>query len=161
MTDPTTPSVRLTRWLKATPQRVFDAWTNAQQVARWLSPNEAIKQAFTEVDARVGGRFRFGYANPDTGHVNTVAGEYLVVDPPRRLVFTWAWIPPHDEFTADQMNFDSTVTIELTDRDGGTQITLTHEKLPTGPITERHIWGWNGALDRLVGHAGHGPHRPR
>ncbi len=150
MTNPQPPSVRLTRWFKAPPQRVFDAWTHQQQIARWLSPNKAIKQVLTQVDARVGGAFRFGYANPDTGHVNTVAGKYLVVDPPRRLVFTWAWLPPHDEFSDQELAFDSTVTVELTNLDGGTQIILTHEKLPTGPITQRHIWGWTGALDRLV-----------
>ncbi len=150
MTDAAEPTVRLTRWLNASPRRVFEAWTRAQDVARWLSPRPDIAVAFAEVDARPGGAYRIGFRNPESGHVNVVAGRYLEIDPPARLVMSWAWQPPHDEFPDAFVGADSVVTVELVGVDGGAQLTLTHRGLPGGAITDRHAWGWNGALDRLT-----------
>lgn len=154
MTEATTKTVRLTRWLKAEPQRVFAAWTDPAQVTKWWTPADDIDLVASEVDARVGGVLKLGYRRRGTEHVNVILGRYTDVDPPSRLVFTWAWQPPHDEFPDDQLDFESTVTVELTAVDGGTQINLTHEGLPAGELAERHDWGWNGALDHLVGYAG-------
>jgi len=143
------PIVQLTRWLKATPQRVFRSWTDPNQVSKWLSPTPEIELAQVAIDARVGGSYRLSYRNPDTGHINVVLGQYVEFDPPNRLVITWAWQPPHDGFPESFLGHISTVTIDLVELDGGTQITLTHQNLPSGEISQRHVWGWNGALDQL------------
>lgn len=149
MPDTVADPLRITRLINASPERVFRAWTDPTQISQWLSPHSDIKQVVTETEARAGGAYRFGFANPQTGHVNTVEGRYLEIIPHTRLVFTWAWQAPHDEFPDEFLTSESTVTVELSEIEGKTQLTLTHERLPLGPIADRHAWGWNGTLDQL------------
>ena len=71
-------------------------------------------------------------------------GEYRELVPRKKIVFTWRW----DDDEAWE-NHDSVVTVELSDRDGGTEVKLTHEKLPSEESRDRHNEGWNSVLDRL------------
>ncbi len=74
----------------------------------------------------------------------TVFGEYRELVPVKKIVFTWQW---DDDDVWD--NRTSIVTVELSDRDGGTQLRLTHEQLPSEESRDRHNEGWNSVLDRL------------
>ncbi|MEM7627065.1 MAG: SRPBCC domain-containing protein [Planctomycetota bacterium] len=150
MTDAIAPTVHLTRWIKASPQRVFEAWTTADQLARWLSPGPEHPLAEVVADARVGGELRLAYGTADAGRYDAVVGQFLELTPPQRLVFTWAWQSPHSEFAAEDLGHESTVTIDLLPIDGGTELTLRHRGLPPGLMSERHTWGWTGALDQLA-----------
>ncbi|MGH7343522.1 MAG: SRPBCC family protein [Candidatus Rokuibacteriota bacterium] len=78
-------SVVVVRTVKAPPQQVFAAWTDAAQLQRWLAP---IAQA----DGRVGGHFRLEVQAADGAHV--VAGEYRELVPDQRLVMTWVYEGP-------------------------------------------------------------------
>jgi uncharacterized protein YndB with AHSA1/START domain len=92
-----------------------------------------------EVDARVGGRFRIVMKGPDCDHEHT--GEYLVLDRPRRLVFTW--------FSEETHGRATTVSVEIRPRGGEAELTLTHEGLPDEPAAARHRSGWGGILEKL------------
>jgi uncharacterized protein YndB with AHSA1/START domain len=70
----------------------------------------------------------------------TTAGTYKEIRPSEKLVFTWGPETPEQA--------DSVVTIEFTDQDDGTLVTLTHEKLPEG-MGESHREGWTSALEHL------------
>ena len=131
----TTP-VKLRRLLPATAEEVFAAWTDPSLMGRWLSPGG---HAEAEVDLRVGGRFRVTMVGQ--GQRIEHAGEYLEVDPPRRLAFTWA-----SPFTGPG---PSVVTVELRPLEDGTELLLTHEQLPEDQI-EPHAGGWGRMLDRLT-----------
>ena len=74
----------------------------------------------------------------------TVHGEYRELVPNRKVVFTWQW--DDDE---DWENNTSVVTVELSDAVGGTELRLTHERLPSEASRDRHNEGWNSVLDRL------------
>ncbi|MEO1235748.1 MAG: SRPBCC domain-containing protein [Planctomycetota bacterium] len=148
MTD-AAPAAKLTKWIAASPQRVFEAWTTADQLTRWLSPGPDIPLAEAVADAHVGGTLRLVYLTPDAPHPEVVLGRYLEVSPFRRLVFTWAWQAPHSTFPVEHLGRDSTVTVDLLPIDGGTQVTLVHEGLPPGPMSARHAQGWTGALEQL------------
>jgi len=93
-----------------------------------------------EIDAKVGGRFNFTDRRPDMGDVEHV-GEYLEIDRPRRLVFTFA-VPKF----SDQ---SSTVALDFAPAPGGgADITLTHDGV-LEDYAQRTEAGWGGILDRL------------
>lgn len=134
-------TLRVERRFRASPERVFEAWTTADALSRWSSPDAGV--ADVEVELRVGGRYRMAMAGPD-GTVHRVAGTYREVDAPRRLVYTWRWetIPGFPE---------TLVTVELTPRaDGGTDLLLVHEGLPDTPSGRRHELGWDASLAKLA-----------
>ena len=132
-------ALRLVRVLQAPPEEVFDAWTDAASLAVWMAPG-AVSRSVVELDARVGGRFRIVMKGPDCDHVHE--GEYLVVERPRRLVFTW--------ISAATGGLATTVTVELVPRGRGeTELTLTHEGLPDEAAREQHGSGWGDILRKL------------
>jgi uncharacterized protein YndB with AHSA1/START domain len=135
MTDATPRVVRIQRVLRATPERVFAAWTDAALIARWMSP---VGHAIAYVEPRPGGALHVTMVGDDRRieHV----GEFREVVPGRRLVFTW--ISP---FTGPE---PSVVTVELVAVADGTELRLTHEALPPEEA-ESHGGGWGLMLDRL------------
>src|SRR3954465_322104 len=78
-------TITLTRRVAASPERVFAAWTDVEQLAAWWWPQ--LAGTTYDVDARRGGRFRIH--SPAIGA--TVTGVYAEGEPPRRLAFTWRW----------------------------------------------------------------------
>jgi uncharacterized protein YndB with AHSA1/START domain len=136
-----TISLRIERWFDAPRELVFKAWTDPEHLAKWWGP-EGVTIPVYEVDARVGGKFRTCMAGPD-GSENWVQGVYREVEPPRRLVFTWAWeedgVPGHQTL----------VTVELSDANGGTNLVLTHEGFETEESCQKHNSGWSSSLNCL------------
>ncbi len=132
----TEDAVVIRRTIPASAERVFDAWTDPEQLARWMSP---VGHAVAEVDARVGGSIRVTMSGD--GRTIEHTGEYLAIERPRRLVFSW-----RSPYTGGGT---SRVTVELIDGAGGTALTLRHELLPLVAIVS-HAGGWGSMLDRLA-----------
>src|SRR5215469_8216190 len=82
-------SVTLVRQIAARPSIVWDMLSTADGVAAWWGPEE-LPVTLAEVDARLGGAFRIRFRTSN-GLEHEACGEYLVVDPPRRLVMSWRW----------------------------------------------------------------------
>jgi len=136
------PSLTLKRRLKAPPAKVFAAWTDPEKIMRWMGPAD-FKTPQAESDARVGGRYRFVMLAPN-GEQHVVRGVYREVVANEKLVFTWAWdAAPGDE------PYESLVTVLFKPDDGGTLLTLTHERLFDEESRDGHEKGWNGSLDKL------------
>jgi uncharacterized protein YndB with AHSA1/START domain len=135
-------SLEIKRFIKAPRERVYAAWTDPAQLKQWFGP-ENVSTRNLIADARVGGEFRWELTNSE-GEELTMRGEYRELQPPRKIVFTWQW--QDDE---DWENHISIVTVELSDRDGGTELRLKHEQLPTEESRDGHTRGWNSALDKL------------
>jgi uncharacterized protein YndB with AHSA1/START domain len=129
-------ALEIRRVLAATPERVFTAWTDASWLARWMSP---VGHARVEADPRPGGRLRVVMVG-DGREIEHV-GEFVEVEPPYRLSFTW-----RSAYTGDR---PSRVTIELAATAGGTELTLRHQRLPAGAAAS-HRSGWGTMLDRLA-----------
>jgi uncharacterized protein YndB with AHSA1/START domain len=83
------PVIRTRRFVKASPDLVFEAWTNPDHLRNWWGPRR-LEMVVCEVDLRVGGGWRFVHRAPD-GQEFAFYGKYLEVDPPNRLVATWTW----------------------------------------------------------------------
>lgn len=139
----TIPTVTLAREFDAAPDRVFAAWTEPDALRRWFHPDPAVETYLAQVDLTVGGRYRIGMRNRQ-GDTFIVGGEYLEVEPPHRLVFTWAW-----EAGADPAHSQVTVTIEPLDG-GRSRVTLDHARLETEADRTGHGEGWNGTLAQLA-----------
>ena len=142
MTQPENFKVEVTRHIKAPRNRVYAAWTDPAQMKQWFGP-ENVQTRDLIADARVGGEFRWDLTNSE-GEKMTMRGEYRELLPNKKIVFTWQW-----EDDEDWENHTSIVTVELADRDGGTELRLTHEQLPNEESRNGHTRGWNSALDKL------------
>ena len=132
------------RLIAAPAKDVFDAWIDAEAMTVWMTPGTS-KKADVTLDARVGGRFEI-VMRSEHGTIPH-RGVYQVIDRPRRLVFTW-----NSPYAGDH---DSLVTVDFLARAGGTEVVVTHEKLPTEVAVGQHREGWNGCLDGLEAYLGH------
>jgi uncharacterized protein YndB with AHSA1/START domain len=134
-------TVRFTRRFAAPRERVFRAWTNAQELKEWWRPNGFTTGA-VEIDLREGGRYCIAM-QPPQGEVRYVQGTYVEVRPPERLVMTWAakGSPRHD-------GHESLLTIEFVADGEATEVILTHERLPDAFVGD-HSAGWRSTLDHL------------
>jgi len=133
------PPLIITRTFSVPQERVFKAWTTADQLARWFSPTDQY-EVKAILDLRVGGAYRIEMHHSG-GNVNTVIGIYQLIDAPKKLAFTWRWegSPPPDTL----------VTIDFVPRGEFTDVTMTHEKLPTLESRDQHEKGWIGCMGRL------------
>jgi uncharacterized protein YndB with AHSA1/START domain len=122
-------------------ERVFDAWLDVSMARRFLFSADTGEMVRCEIDPRVGGRFVLTDRRPDGDVEHT--GEYLVIERPRRLVFTFG-IP------AASPTFDI-VTVELTpEGDGGCSLLLTAEMKPEWKdYVDRARMGWQRILSSL------------
>jgi uncharacterized protein YndB with AHSA1/START domain len=94
-----------------------------------------------EVDLRVGGRIRIVMRDPADGAEVGATGEYRVVEPPHRLVFTWVW--------DDQPDRPQLIELELSERGGGTAVLMTNSSIPTDERRASQQRGWGICFDNL------------
>jgi uncharacterized protein YndB with AHSA1/START domain len=133
-------SLRITRRIRATPEELFDAWTNPESIRVWMCPGD-VSEARAKLDPRVGGKFQIDMVGPTATFEHT--GEYLIVDRPRKLSFTWVSIPTNNQRTV--------VTIELKPiSKDETELTLTHVGFPSAEAAKNHEMGWGMILDKLA-----------
>jgi uncharacterized protein YndB with AHSA1/START domain len=135
-------TLEITRVFDAPAARVFDAWLDREEFQAWIGP-EGMSCEVPLHEPRVGGRYRIIMRLSD-GRVIPVAGVFKMVDPPRRLVFTWGW-----EGDASR---ESLVTITLREKGGKTELTLRQEGLGSVANRDDHARGWGSALNKLVGY---------
>ena len=134
------PQLRLTRRYPVGPEKVWRAWTEAQALTRWFGPGDTRAVDIARLDVRPGGRYHLGFFTTDGEH-HDVKGEYLVVEPLRKLQFSWAW-----KSTPERV---SLVTIELRAVEGGTELQFVHERFFDAQAAENHKRGWTATFDKL------------
>jgi uncharacterized protein YndB with AHSA1/START domain len=143
--------LELVRVIKASKRRVFDAWTRPETIRLWFGPKGKTAADVT-ADAHVGGDYRISMKpgdcevppveGIDMTRSSAVTGRYTRVDPYDVLAFTWQGDWPGAE--------ESLVTIELRDVEGGTEMTLRHERFLTEQAVKSHTYGWTGSLVKLA-----------
>jgi uncharacterized protein YndB with AHSA1/START domain len=133
------------RIIQATAERLFKAWTEPEQLKKWWGPQSVIC-VDAEVDLRVGGRYRIANQFPD-GKVLWISGEFQLIEPPHKLVYSWRIGP--DSLPAEVV----TVTFEPRPA-GATEVIVVHERIPNETARNRHEQGWFGCLDGLARHLG-------
>ncbi|HMK71808.1 MAG TPA: SRPBCC domain-containing protein [Myxococcaceae bacterium] len=127
------------RLIRSTPEKVFRLWTVPELMARWMSPYPGPVRARVVADVRVGGSFRLEMGSEAS--TCEIEGTFLEVHFPSRLVFTWTGPPT--------LGAETLVTLALRAVAEGTELVLTHEKLPSDDVRKRHHTGWEAFLDHL------------
>ena len=125
--------IELETRIGAPPEVVFAYFVDPDLYRRW-------KGSTAELDARPGGLYRVLMPSGDR-----VRGEYVTVEPPNRVVFTWGF-----EGNADLPPGSSTVEITLRADGDGTIVRLRHDRLPSDLSREQHAVGWKHYLERLA-----------
>jgi uncharacterized protein YndB with AHSA1/START domain len=131
-------AVIVTRTFGAPPERVFRAFADPAELARWMG-QPGSRTEVRVLDVRVGGAVGVEM-RWDNGMCIRLHGTFQRVEPPSLLRFTWG-------MEGDDAN-TGVVTVELRPHGTGTALTLTHEGL-TGPALRQSKAGWNGWFDRL------------
>ena len=130
--------LKISRRIRADRQAVWDAWTRPEHVMKWSCPVPGGVREF-EADFRVGGAYAL--AREVDGMPHTAIGRYREIDAPHRLVYTWDW--------REGSIGETLVTVEFEERDGETEVTLTHEGFPTAEARDNHRQGWTGCVQNF------------
>jgi uncharacterized protein YndB with AHSA1/START domain len=136
--------------IAASPETVWQYLVDEEKATRWMGLTASF-------DPRPGGVYKVEVIPGHTAH-----GEFVELDPPHRLVFTWGWelepgAPgPHSAPTHPVQPGSSTVEIELIPDGDRTTLRFSHRGLPSAEHAERHAHGWDHYLERLVTAAGGG-----
>jgi uncharacterized protein YndB with AHSA1/START domain len=126
--------VEVERHIPADPETVFAYFTDSDRFRLWQGVD-------AELDPRPGGVFRVTM----TGHSKQIVeGEYLEVDPPKRVVFTWGY-----RGNAGLLPGHSQVEVVLVPEGDETLLRVRHSGLPSDNACRFHVWGWDLSLDRL------------
>ncbi|MEV5558538.1 SRPBCC domain-containing protein [Nonomuraea wenchangensis] len=139
-----TAQLRLSRVLPATPEEVFDAYTDAEKQKIWFSIlDETPGFVEIEVDLRVGGR-QTAVWGPDADTLFRETQTFLVIDRPHRLVTESTGVSP------DGMTMTTTVEVTFAEHDGGTLLTVVQSGFPAAEMRDFFVQEvWAGALDRI------------
>ena len=135
-------STRLTarRTIRASQERLFDAWTQPDQLMRWWGPT-GVACIAAEVDLRVGGQYRIGNRLPNND-VLWIDGEFELIDRPKELIYSWRIGPASQPAERVRVRFMLQGSM--------TEVIIEHERIPTAEIRDQHQHGWVGCLDGLA-----------
>ena len=139
MSDTSPCELTLRRQINASPEAVFRLWTEADLIKKWWG-HSGVTCPTADVDLRVGGKYRIANLFP-SGATVWIHGEFVSIESPHRLCYTWGLglesIP------------EEQVTVTFESLNGGTQVTIRHEKVPGAAERDSHERGWRGCLDGL------------
>lgn len=127
-------------YIKAAPERVFQALVDPKQVPQWWGQGGVYRCTRFDSDLRRGGKWRSSGVGPDSGKFE-VSGEYLEVDPPSVLAYTWT-----ASWTGDARTM---VRWELIPAAGGTVVRIRHSGLAAYPELAKSYQGWPRMLGWL------------
>jgi uncharacterized protein YndB with AHSA1/START domain len=147
MSEALLEEVRLERLIPVSPELLFALWIDPAQLAKWWAP-DGYEMEIDTLEMSPGGRWRNVLRGADGGGI-AVGGVFRVVDPPRRLAFSWAW---EDERGAP--GHETEVTVTFDPAPGGARLVVLHQRFATAADRARHDSGWAASLDRLARLAG-------
>lgn len=135
-------SVALHRVLKATPQKVYRAFTDQNAMASWIPPYGFICVVH-EMDARVGGSYKMSFINFSTGNGHSFGGKFLEMKPDEFIQYT-------DIFDDPNLPGEMVTSVRLKPVAGGTDLQITQEGIPAVIPLDMCYLGWQESLDKLM-----------
>jgi len=135
-------TIRLHRVLKASPERAYRAFTDADALAKWLPPYGFTCKVH-QLDARVGGTHRMSFTNFTTGNAHSFGGRYLEMKPNERIHYT-------DSFDDPNLPGEMQVTVSFRKVSCGTEVTIVQEGVPDVIPAEQCYLGWQESLAQLA-----------
>jgi uncharacterized protein YndB with AHSA1/START domain len=137
-----TNTIRLHRVVRATPERIYRAFLDADAMAKWLPPNGFTGKVH-HLDPKVGGSFKMSFTNFTTGKSHSFGGEYLELTPHERIRHT-------DTFDDPNLPGEMRVTITLKTVSVGTELNIVQEGVPEVIPPEACYLGWQESLALLA-----------
>src|SRR6201984_952024 len=141
MATNTANTIRLHRVLRATPEKIYRAFLDADAMAKWLPPNGFTGKVH-HLDAKVGGTYRVSFTNFTTGKSHSFGGTYLELKPHERIRYT-------DKFDAPGPRAEMQTTITLNQVFCGPELNITQEGVPAAIPVEACYLGWQELLTLL------------
>jgi uncharacterized protein YndB with AHSA1/START domain len=135
-------TIRLHHVLRASPEKVYRAFVEADALAKWLPPN-GFTCTVHSFDAKVGGTFKMSFTNFGTGKSHSFGGEYLELAPHERIRYT-------DKFDDPNLPGELHVTIALKKVLCGTELNIVQEGVPDVIPPEMCYLGWQESLAQLA-----------
>jgi uncharacterized protein YndB with AHSA1/START domain len=135
-------TIRLHRVLKASPERVFRAFTNADAMAKWLPPY-GFTCHVAHLEAKVGGTFKMAFTNFTSGKSHSFGGKYLELKPNELIRYT-------DKFDDPNLPGEMNVTVTLKKVFCGTELNVTQEGVPDVIPAEACYLGWQESVEQLA-----------
>jgi uncharacterized protein YndB with AHSA1/START domain len=145
-------TLQVRRTFAAPREKVFAAWTQPEQLEKWMCRDVAAHVVIHhQQDIRTGGVYQMEIRDPAKGETYWGRGVYREVTPPEKLVFTWTWSKDRpDGPTMHPGSHETLVTVEFFERGDSTEVVLTHTGLGTAALRDDHKDGWNGCFDVLA-----------
>jgi uncharacterized protein YndB with AHSA1/START domain len=137
-----TNTIRLHRVLRATPEKVYRAFLDADAMSKWLPPNGFTGRVH-HLEARVGGSYKMSFTNFTTGQSHSFGGEFLELTPHERLRYTDAFDDPNLPGLIE-------TTVSLKKVSCGTELTVVQEGVPEAIPPEACHLGWQESLILLA-----------
>ena len=137
-----TNTVRLHRVLRATPEKIYRAFLDADAMAKWLPPNGFTGRVH-HLDARVGGTYKMSFTNFTTGGSHSFGGRYLELVPHERIRHI-------DTFDDANLAGEMQTTVSLKKLSCGTEVNIVQEGIPEAIPTEACYLGWQESLTLLA-----------
>lgn len=137
-----TNTIRLHRVIRATPEKVYRAFTDADAMTRWLPPF-GYTGKMHHFDAKVGGSFKMSFKNFTTGGAHTFGGDFLELVPHEKLRYT-------DKFDDPNLPGEIVVTVLLKKVSCGTEINIEQAGVPAVIPAEMCYLGWQESLVQLA-----------
>jgi uncharacterized protein YndB with AHSA1/START domain len=134
-------ALHMERVLPAPRERVFAAFTDPRELPKWWGPH-GFTMPEVELDLRAGGDYRFTMQPPEGDRFH-LEGEFLEVDPPARLAYTFRWDPP------DPDDRETTVRLSFADLGDSTEVVLDQAGFATEARLNLHDQGWADSFERL------------
>lgn len=135
-------SVSLHRILKASPEKVFRAFTQASAIASWLPPYGFLCTVH-EMNVKTGGTFRMSFENFSTGNGHSFGGTYVEIKTNEFLKYT-------DKFDDPNLPGEMTTSVSLRKTIAGTEIKILQEGIPDAIPAEMCYLGWQESLEKLT-----------
>lgn len=135
-------SVSLHRILKASPEKVFRAFTDATAIASWLPPYGFLCTVH-QMKAEKGGAFKMSFTNFSTGNGHSFGGTYLDVKPNEFLKYT-------DKFDDPNLPGEIITSVSLRKTIAGTEMNIKQDGIPDAIPAEMCYLGWQESLDKLA-----------
>jgi uncharacterized protein YndB with AHSA1/START domain len=133
-----TNTIRLHRVFRATPERIYKAFLDAEAMVKWLPPNGFTGKVH-HMDAKVGGTFKMSFTNFTTGKSHSFGGQYLELVPHERLRYT-------DNFDDPNLPGEIRVAVTLKQVSCGTEVNIVQEGVPDVIPAEACYLGWQESL---------------
>lgn len=135
-------TIRLHRVLRATPERVYRAFLDADAMTKWLPPNGFTGKVH-HMDAKVGGTYKMSFTNFSTGKSHSFGGEYLELVPQERIRYT-------DRFDDPNLPGEIQTIVTLKKVSCGTELNVVQEGVPEIIPAEACYVGWQESLNLLA-----------